>query len=59
MTHSISDYYGLDSKSVLIQGQGSKGKKVIFVGVKKQQQRKVAVKEQHLPVLPPPLWEMF
>ncbi|KAK4663135.1 hypothetical protein QC763_600210 [Podospora pseudopauciseta] len=59
LTHSISDYYGLDSKSVLVQGQGSKGKKVIFVGVKKQQQRKVAVKEQHLPVLPPPLWEMF
>ncbi|KAK0663032.1 hypothetical protein QBC41DRAFT_329359 [Cercophora samala] len=59
LTHSISDYYGLDSKSVLVQGQGSKEKKVIFVGVKKQQQRKVALKEQLLPVLPPPLWEMF
>ncbi|KAK0744921.1 R3H-associated N-terminal domain-containing protein [Apiosordaria backusii] len=61
LTHSISDYYGLDSKSVVVQGQqGGKGKKVIFVGVKKQLVRKVQVqKEQHLPVLPPPLWEMF
>ncbi|KAK4200968.1 R3H-associated N-terminal domain-containing protein [Triangularia verruculosa] len=60
LTHSISDYYGLDSKSVLVQEQGSKCRKVIFVGVKKQVQRKTVVpQEQHLPVLPPPLWEMF
>jgi len=48
--HSISTYYGLDSKSVTL---GTPAKRVVYVGVKQ-----VARAHAH-PVLPPPLWEMF
>lgn len=48
LTHSISDYYGLDSKSVEM---GTPAKKVVYIGIKQLQ----------LPrrELPRPLWEMF
>ncbi|KAK3352654.1 R3H-associated N-terminal domain-containing protein [Lasiosphaeria hispida] len=53
LTHSISDYYGLDSKSVTM---GNPARRVIYVGTKQLNQRhKLTV----LPILPPPLWEMF
>ncbi|KAK0636713.1 R3H-associated N-terminal domain-containing protein [Bombardia bombarda] len=54
LTHSISDYYGLDSKSVTV---GNPARRVVYVGVKHLSQL------QHTPLirsaLPPPLWEMF
>ncbi|KAK3324012.1 R3H-associated N-terminal domain-containing protein [Cercophora scortea] len=53
LTHSISDYYGLDSKSVEV---GNPARRVVYVGVKQLNLRHA------LPVraaLPPPLWEMF
>lgn len=71
LTHSISDYYGLDSKSALV---GNPARRVIYVGVKpnpksKPKQQHAAVGAHHyqsrtselgkLPALPPPLWEMF
>ncbi|KAK3987207.1 R3H-associated N-terminal domain-containing protein [Cladorrhinum sp. PSN332] len=72
LTHSISDYYGLDSKSVMVGGgnPGNPGKRVIFVCAKpkllQKQQTPNIHKQNHKPpsrtqqpVLPPPLWEMF
>jgi hypothetical protein len=63
LTHSISDYYGLDSKSVTV---GNPARRVVYVRVKQAQKQKPKQKqkqmEQNLPsrlVLPPPLWEMF
>ncbi|KAK4189486.1 hypothetical protein QBC35DRAFT_493320 [Podospora australis] len=66
LTHSISDYYGLDSKSVVV---GNPARKVIFVGVKQHQHQHQHQQQQEpkpprtqqecLPILPPPLWEMF
>ncbi|KAK4144565.1 R3H-associated N-terminal domain-containing protein [Dichotomopilus funicola] len=71
LTHSISDYYGLDSKSALV---GNPARRVIYVGVKpnprpKTKQQHAAAGVHHhqshtselgrLPALPPPLWEMF
>ncbi|KAK4110956.1 hypothetical protein N656DRAFT_799669 [Canariomyces notabilis] len=63
LTHSISDYYGLDSKSVTV---GNPARRVVYVRVKQAQMQKSKQKqkqmEQNLPsrlVLPPPLWEMF
>jgi hypothetical protein len=61
LTHSISDYYGLDSKSVMV---GTPARRVVYVGVKrKQAQTQAAAAARHnlssRPVLPPPLWEMF
>lgn len=56
LTHSISDYYGLESKSVMV---GSPARRVVYVGVKQKQQRGVRHKPPIRPVLPPPLWEMF
>ncbi|KAK3687720.1 R3H-associated N-terminal domain-containing protein [Podospora appendiculata] len=53
LTHSISDYYGLDSKSVEV---GNPARRVVYVGVKQFNPRHA------LPIraaLPPPLWEMF
>ncbi|KAK4150525.1 R3H-associated N-terminal domain-containing protein [Chaetomidium leptoderma] len=57
LTHSISDYYGLDSKSVMV---GNPARRVIYVGVK-QKQKQPGPRHQppSRPVLPPPLWEMF
>lgn len=54
LTHSISDYYGLDSKSVTL---GSPARRVVYVGVKQlgSQRHAPAIRS----VLPPPLWEMF
>ncbi|KAB5532774.1 R3H-associated N-terminal domain-containing protein [Coniochaeta sp. 2T2.1] len=48
LTHSISDYYGLDSKSVEV---GTPAKKVVYIGIK---QVLMPTRE-----LPRPLWEMF
>ena len=65
LTHSISDYYGLDSKSVLV---GTPARRVIYVGArqptpKQKQKQKQASAARHAlssrPVLPPPLWDMF
>ncbi|KAL2153628.1 hypothetical protein VTH82DRAFT_4783 [Thermothelomyces myriococcoides] len=57
LTHSISDYYGLDSKSVMV---GNPARRVIYVGVK-QKQKQTAPRQRapNRPLLPPPLWEMF
>jgi hypothetical protein len=52
ITHSISDYYGLQSRSVLV---GDPQRKVVYVGVKQ-------MKTGHAPPvradLPRPLWEL-
>ncbi|RYP51909.1 hypothetical protein DL768_002877 [Monosporascus sp. mg162] len=54
ITHSISDYYGLQSYSVLV---GNPKRKVVYVGVK-------TMKTGHAPAvmrsdLPRPLWELY
>ncbi|KAK4237338.1 R3H-associated N-terminal domain-containing protein [Achaetomium macrosporum] len=56
LTHSISDYYGLDSKSVMV---GNPERRVVYIGVKQQQQHGPRHKPPSRPILPPPLWEMF
>ncbi|KAK4098340.1 hypothetical protein N658DRAFT_432269 [Parathielavia hyrcaniae] len=57
LTHSISDYYGLESKTAMV---GNPARRVVFVGVKqRQKQRGPRQKLPCRPVLPPPLWEMF
>ncbi|KAL2257570.1 hypothetical protein VTK26DRAFT_9461 [Humicola hyalothermophila] len=61
LTHSISDYYGLDSKSVTV---GNPARRVVYVGVKQKQTQAVGSggmrhKPPSRPILPPPLWEMF
>ncbi|KAL2164915.1 hypothetical protein VTH06DRAFT_211 [Thermothelomyces fergusii] len=57
LTHSISDYYGLDSKSVMV---GNPARRVIYVGVRqKQKQASLRQRPPSRPLLPPPLWEMF
>ncbi|KAI0132610.1 R3H-associated N-terminal domain-containing protein [Xylariales sp. AK1849] len=51
LTHSISDYYGLDSRSVLV---GDPSRKIVYVGIKE-------MKTGHVPIradLPRPLWEL-
>ncbi|ORY65170.1 uncharacterized protein BCR38DRAFT_341029 [Pseudomassariella vexata] len=51
LTHSISDYYGLDSRSALV---GDPSRKVVYVGVKQ-------MRTGHAPApaaLPRPLWEL-
>lgn len=52
LTHSISDYYGLDSRSVMV---GSPSRKVVYIGVKE-------IKPGHAPPvlahLPRPLWQL-
>jgi hypothetical protein len=55
LTHSISDYYGLDSKSVMV---GNPSRRVVYVGAK-QKQPAARHKPPSRPVLPPPLWETF
>ncbi|KAK3389325.1 R3H-associated N-terminal domain-containing protein [Podospora didyma] len=58
LTHSISDYYGLDSKSVMM---GNPARRVVYVGVKLHRASTSSSAASH-PVrhaLPPPLWEMF
>ncbi|KAJ4289462.1 hypothetical protein N0V88_006943 [Collariella sp. IMI 366227] len=55
LTHSVSDYYGLDSKSAMV---GNPAKRVVYVGAK-QKQAGPRRKPPSTPVLPPPLWEMF
>ncbi|KAK1777103.1 R3H-associated N-terminal domain-containing protein [Copromyces sp. CBS 386.78] len=57
LTHSISDYYGLDSKSVLLENPA---RKVVYIGLKQVgngPKRRAAPARQML--IPPPLWEMF
>ncbi|KAK4448473.1 R3H-associated N-terminal domain-containing protein [Podospora aff. communis PSN243] len=52
LTHSISEYYGLSSKSVTM---GNPARRVVYIGIKHIGQR-------HAPpfhALPPPLWEVF
>ncbi|KAL2190421.1 hypothetical protein L209DRAFT_178339 [Thermothelomyces heterothallicus CBS 203.75] len=57
LTHSISDYYGLHSESVMV---GNPARRVVYVGVKqKQKQAALRQKPPNRPLLPPPLWEMF
>ncbi|KAH6856075.1 R3H-associated N-terminal domain-containing protein [Chaetomium sp. MPI-CAGE-AT-0009] len=57
LTHSISDYYGLDSKSAMV---GTPARRVVYVGVKqKQTQAATRHNPPARPMLPPPLWEMF
>lgn len=50
LTHSISDYYGLSSRSVLV---GGSSRKVVYVGLK--QAHKMA---PVLSKMPRPLWEV-
>jgi len=52
LTHSISEYYGLSSKSV---NMGNPSRRVVYIGVKQ------ITGQRHAPAhtLPPPLWEMF
>lgn len=57
LTHSISDYYGLDSKSVTV---GSPARRVVYISLKQVgngPKRRAAPTRQML--IPPPLWEMF
>jgi hypothetical protein len=57
LTHAISDYYGLESKSAMV---GNPARRVVYVGVKqKQKQPGPRHKPPCRPMLPPPLWEMF
>ncbi|KAL2121197.1 hypothetical protein VTJ04DRAFT_5224 [Mycothermus thermophilus] len=66
LTHSISDYYGLDSKSVTV---GNPARRVVYVAVKQQKPPSKSPKNKLQPasrhtekqqaVLPPPLWEML
>lgn len=50
--HSISEYYGLSSKSVMV---GNPARRVVYIGVKHPGQRHAPM----LSSLPPPLWEVF
>lgn len=50
LTHSISDYYGLASRSVPV---GGSSQKVVYVGLKQAQQMAPA-----LSTMPRPLWEL-
>ncbi|KAH6659437.1 R3H-associated N-terminal domain-containing protein [Truncatella angustata] len=52
ISHSISDYYGLDSRSILV---GNPKRKVVYVGVK---QMKTGHAVGPLTTLPRPLWEL-
>lgn len=52
LTHSISDYYGLDSRSVTM---GNPSRRVVYIGIKDADIRKPQVR----PELPRPLWELF
>ncbi|KAK0641748.1 R3H-associated N-terminal domain-containing protein [Cercophora newfieldiana] len=52
LTHSISEYYGLSSKSITT---GNPARRVVYIGVKQMGQRHAPL----IHVLPPPLWEMF
>ncbi|KAI1082901.1 R3H-associated N-terminal domain-containing protein [Whalleya microplaca] len=52
ITHSISDYYGLDSRSVLV---GNPKRKVVYVGIKPVKTRHTTPERTNLPR---PLWEL-
>jgi hypothetical protein len=52
LTHSISDYYGLDSRSVTL---GNPPRRVLYVGLKDMSSERAPMFSR----LPPPLWEMF
>ncbi|CAJ2512290.1 Uu.00g053050.m01.CDS01 [Anthostomella pinea] len=52
ITHSISDYYGLQSQSVLV---GNPKRKVVYVGVKEMKTGYAPPVQAHLPR---PLWEL-
>ncbi|KAM7187883.1 R3H-associated N-terminal domain containing protein [Rhypophila sp. PSN 637] len=65
LTHSISDYYGLDSRSMTV---GNPARRVVYVGVKHAAGNVKGHHQHHMHaphfppvrmVLPPPLWEMF
>ncbi|KAI6785250.1 uncharacterized protein J7T54_006892 [Emericellopsis cladophorae] len=51
LTHSISDYYGLESRSVVLTNPS---RKVVYVGLKKVQQRD-GLSMKHFPR---PMWEL-
>ncbi|OAA60803.1 hypothetical protein ISF_05842 [Cordyceps fumosorosea ARSEF 2679] len=50
LTHSISDYYGLASRSVLV---GGSSQKVVYVGLKQARQMAPSLSK-----MPRPLWEL-
>ncbi|KAI1428253.1 R3H-associated N-terminal domain-containing protein [Xylaria sp. FL1777] len=52
ITHSISDYYGLQSRSVLV---GEPKRKVVYVGIKQMKTGRALPVRAHLPR---PLWEL-
>ncbi|KAI4603420.1 hypothetical protein KJ359_003230 [Pestalotiopsis sp. 9143b] len=52
LTHSISDYYGLDSRSILM---GDPTRKVVYVGVKQMHSGHAPAPKS---TLPRPLWEL-
>ncbi|KAH8900165.1 hypothetical protein GQ53DRAFT_741129 [Thozetella sp. PMI_491] len=54
LTHSISDYYGLDSRSVMV---GKPARRVVYVSIKKTPTRRGPPPPRTQ--LPPPLWEFF
>jgi hypothetical protein len=54
LTHSISEYYGLESKSVSI---GNPAQRVVYVGLRRVRHSKEAARA--IPELPPPMWELF
>jgi hypothetical protein len=51
LTHSISDYYGLESRSVMLTNPS---RKVVFVGLKKVHQRD-GLSMKHFPR---PMWQL-
>lgn len=54
LTHSISDYYGLESRSVTV---GKPSRRVVYVGIKQVNPRHGSPRVRS--DLPPPLWELF
>lgn len=53
LTHSISDYYGLDSRSVTM---GNPARRCVYIGIREAELR---TGSQTWTELPRPLWEMF
>jgi hypothetical protein len=53
LTHSISDYYGLDSRSVTM---GDPARRCVYIGIREADLR---VAPQIRTELPRPLWELF
>ncbi|ROV91678.1 hypothetical protein VMCG_09239 [Cytospora schulzeri] len=53
LTHSISDYYGLDSRSVTM---GDPARRCVYIGIREAELRMAPQKRTELPR---PLWELF